>query len=262
MPDKLPSQREFLTNLVQALCENDDGGNSATTATRATERHSSPVADTWNSPRRRKLILTLHVIFPGLLLPALDLLDRSLVRRLALSTDQGREREAAAHSSSPSTCMGFTDAAGTSLSARHAAVYAVRSLASTLPRRGPAGGQPAAAATRMYLVHLGAWSCSCAAFAVDAYAASGLHGHVETAAGDDDGDKEEEEEDDDDDGKQKATFGGLSTPGLDAHGAENIPCCKHLLACFLVDGWEELLNAHVEEKRCSEEELAGIVAGI
>ncbi|KAJ3498598.1 hypothetical protein NLG97_g1004 [Lecanicillium saksenae] len=150
MPEKLPSQREFLTNLLHALCDTDDDDDSSGTAnaaTRATERHPSPAADTWGSLRRRKLVLTLHVVFPGMLLPALDLLDRQLLRRLTVSaatataTGQVRDQEDEP-SSSPSDAE--RKEGGASETARHA-VYTVRSLASTLPRRGAGVGAPAAA---------------------------------------------------------------------------------------------------------------------
>lgn len=249
MPGKLPPQRELLTSLVRALCNtspHDDGGSDA--PARLSERYSSsPVADIWDSPQRKKLILTLHVIFPGMLLPALDLVDRNLVRRLTLHTAPPSGPNAAA-SLSTSTSGNETGSTG------RQAVYTVRSLASTLPRRGAAGGGGAPAATRTYLVHLDAWSCSCAGFAVDAYAGSGMNERADTAAGDD--------EDEVGATMVACKFGGRSVAGRDAQGAERSPCCKHLLACLLMDEWEELFATHVEERRCTKEELAGIVAGI
>ncbi|KAM3506284.1 hypothetical protein MY10362_002453 [Beauveria mimosiformis] len=242
----LPSQRELLTKLVHALCEtaHDDSDNAIAAATRVPERHSSPAPGPWNSPQRQKLILTLHVIFPDMLLPALDLLDRNMVRRLTLTTapSPGQRPQQDASSVSPGQARGEPSGTG------RQALYTVRSMASTLPRRGAPGK---AAATRVYLVHLEAWSCSCAGFAVDAYAAGLREGMAETAAGGGD-----------DAAAQMWKFGGLSLTGLDAHGVESTPCCKHLLACLLVDKWEEVLAGHVEDKECTVEELAGIIAGI
>lgn len=249
MPGTLPSQRELLTNLVHALSEthHDDGGNAAPAIPSAAERHSSPVVETWSSPQRKNLILTLHVVFPGMLLPALDLLDRNLVRRLTQRTAPPSDKDRRQGAPSPSRLQ-QDQAQGERPTAERQPVYTVRSVASTLPRRGAAGP---ATSTRVYLVHLGAWSCSCAGFAVDAYAATGSKGWAEAATG----------------GHEDAVarafkFGGLSTTGLDAHGAETMPCCKHLLACLLADEWGEQLAAHVEEKSCTKEELAGIIAGI
>ncbi|KAM3512791.1 hypothetical protein MY11210_003576 [Beauveria gryllotalpidicola] len=244
----LPSQRELLTNLVHALCEtaHDDDDNLTAAATRVPERHPSPAPAPWNSPQRQKLILTLHVVFPGMLLPALDLLDRKLVRRLTLTTttapsSPGRSPQQDTSSVSPDQARGEPG---------RQAVYTVRSVAETRPRRGA----PAkATATRVYLVHLEAWSCSCAGFAVDAYAAGAREeGMARTAAPGGGGGA----------AAQMWKFGGLSVTGLDAHGVESTPCCKHLLACLLVDEWEEVLAAYVEDKECTAEELAGIIAGI
>ncbi|KAK8149981.1 hypothetical protein G3M48_004735 [Beauveria asiatica] len=244
----LVSQRELLTKLVHALREtaHDDGDNAIAADTRVRERHSSPATEPWDSPQRQKVILTLHVIFPDMLLPALDLLDRNMVRRLTLTTapSPGRSPQQDASSVSPGQARGEPSDTG------HQAMYTVRSMTSTLPRRGAPGK---AAATRVYLVHLEAWNCSCAGFAVDAYAyAAGVReGMAETAAGGGD-----------DAAAQMWKFGGLSLTGLDAHGVESTPCCKHLLACLLVDKWEEVLAGHVEDKECTVEELAGIIAGI
>ncbi|ATY67470.1 hypothetical protein A9K55_000172 [Cordyceps militaris] len=242
MPDILPSQRELISKLVHALCEtyHNDLSSAAAVTTKKTERHASPAAAPWDSPQRRKLILTLHVVFPGMLLPALDLLDRNLVRRLTLDTttpaSAGRQEDTAC----PSPSQGGQETPG---GAWRPAVYTVRSAPYTLARRGAA-----AAVTRAYLVHLEAWSCSCVAFTVDAYADGARPGPAEAA--------------DDEAAPLRGRFGGVSTAQWDTHGAEATPCCKHLLACLLVHEWEELLAAHVENKRCTREELAGIIAGI
>ncbi|OAQ97844.1 hypothetical protein LLEC1_00017 [Akanthomyces lecanii] len=244
MPGTLPLQRELLTNIVHALCEAHHNDGSA--ASKSSERHGLAFTKAWESSQRKTLILTLHVIFPGMLLPALDLLDRNLVRRLALKTpspDKEREQDASLASSiQPRRLKEHKSTVGCQR------VYTARSAASTLPRRG--AGSPGASA-RVYLVHLDAWSCSCAGFAVDAYAAVGRERQVESATGGN-GDA----------ATRTWKFGGSSTTTLDAQGAEAIPCCKHLLACLLVDEWEDLLAAHVEEKSCTKEEMAGIVAGI
>ncbi|KAM3538303.1 hypothetical protein BM221_000866 [Beauveria bassiana] len=244
--DTLPSQCELLTKLVHALCEtaHDDGDNATAAATRVPERHSSPAPKPWASPQRQKLILTLHVIFPDMLLSTLDLLDRKLVRRLTLTKapSPGRFSQQDASLVSPGEARGEPSSTG------RQAMYIVRSMASTLRRRCAPGK---AAATRVYLVHLEAWSCSCAGFAVDAYAAGMREGMAETAAGGGD-----------DTAAQMRKFGGLSLTGLDVHGVESTPCCKHLLACLLVDKWEDVLAAQVEDKECTAEELAGIIAGM
>jgi hypothetical protein len=43
---------------------------------------------------------------------------------------------------------------------------------------------------------------------------------------------------------------------------EDVPCCKHLLACLLAEQWSEQLEVYVEKKNVSKEEYAGTVAGL
>ncbi|KAG7285326.1 hypothetical protein NEMBOFW57_009948 [Staphylotrichum longicolle] len=108
-PPLLPSPRTLLTNLVNAIATipllpatppppPDDGDdNGRITKTRAKEsKVDNPLRRV--PPSHRHLIVTLHVLFPGLVLPALDLLERGLVARVSLldgkATGQnGRERE-------------------------------------------------------------------------------------------------------------------------------------------------------------------------
>lgn len=237
MTTKPPPQWELLANLIQALCEtmHEDEGNA--TISQTARRHSSPVEDIWGHGQRKNLVLTLHIVFPGMLLPALDLLDRRLVWRLTL--------KASPESPSLQRKKLQGEEVRTNLSS---SVYAVKSIASTLPsRRGAAIESPTTLAMRTYLVHLEAWNCSCAAFAVDTYSSAGnISG---TMAGRRDNES------------IQRMFRGLSATILDDRGAENLPCCKHLLACLLVHKWEGLA-AHVENKVCTRDELAGIIVGI
>ena len=56
-------------------------------------------------------------------------------------------------------------------------------------------------------------------------------------------------------------FGGVSQNGL-AGAGEDVPCCKHLLACLLAERWQTVLGSYTEEREVSKEELAGVVAGL
>ncbi|KAJ2984344.1 hypothetical protein NQ176_g6 [Zarea fungicola] len=257
MLGRLPSQRELLTNLVLAICEmhgDDNVPGDANATARKMERHSPTVQDTWNSPQRRNLILTLHVIFPDLVLPALNLLDRHLVQRLALA-GRAPENEGGADTKEDPLSLQRPDLGSRRFSeiSGDGIIYTVRSLASTLTRRGLAGTVTA----KTHLVHLQAWNCSCVSFAVNAYP---IVGEQETS--------EAKAEGRSDDGRGGLSngwkFGGLSaTRGFfGSHGAESVPCCKHLLACLLADNWGDLLSPRVEDTVCTKEELAGIIAGI
>jgi coproporphyrinogen III oxidase len=151
-------------------------------------------------------------VFPNLLLPALDLLDRRLVSIIRAPAGDGVERK----------------------------VFIVKSLATTLLTRRPRDANSSTA--RSYLVDTGAWNCSCASFAFDAFPVTTDEGGGNV-------------------NQQDCSFGGVSLNGIAGRG-EDVPCCKHLLACLLAERWETVLGAHVEHKETSKEELAGIIAGV
>lgn len=248
MAGTLPSQRQLLSDLIERLraehADDETAQDDAATTGEGPEAKtysSSPVPETWDSPARKSILLTLHVVFPGMLLPALDLLDRNLVQRLTPSGQQ-REKDYGRQDDALPESRDMEEKAQREGQGR---VYIVRSAAPTMPRRG--GGE--AVPVQTYLVHLDAWNCSCAGFAVDVF--SGAHASS-------DGEACEEEA-----GEQSScVFGGTSAVQVGAHGAENVPCCKHLLACVLVDEWEDLFVKHAEDRMCTREELAGVIAGI
>ena len=84
----------------------------------------------------------------------------------------------------------------------------------------------------MYIVRLGPWNCSCAAFAFSAFpgAASSLVFDAEEHEADEDGDLGDGEP-----GGEKWQFGGVSRDGLGG----GVPCCKHILACVLAERMAE-----------------------
>ncbi|KEY69510.1 hypothetical protein S7711_02047 [Stachybotrys chartarum IBT 7711] len=214
MPSTLPSQRHLLTTLLTQL--------------------SSPTPSSSPSDRRH-LLLTLHVIFPHLLLAALDLLDRRLVTRLTLQP--------------PASASTSNNDDNSDKQARE--VFVVRSLASTRFRRRGADDDDGTAATgaRSYLVRLGAWNCSCAGFAYEAFptragAAEEEHAVMDALAGQ---------------GAGEWSFGGLSRDGKGAL-ADAVPCCKHLLACLLAERCGQGLEYAPQTRFVTKEELAEVVA--
>ncbi|CAH0020452.1 unnamed protein product [Clonostachys rhizophaga] len=121
----LPSHRQVLTALIDAIsaaCTVNEQESDA--ATQPTDR--------------RRLFLTLHVLFPNLLLPALDLVDRKLVTLVTLHS--------AAEDEPPCS------------------IILVKSAVAKPIRRGRPPEPP-----RNYVVRLSAWSCNCASFSVDAF---------------------------------------------------------------------------------------------
>ena len=98
--------------------------------------------------------------------------------------------------------------------------------------------------TPCYEVRLDAWSCSCPAFAFAAFPASGS----ETLQNNDAALTRTHDSE-----SSEWSFGGL-TQGTD------MPVCKHLLACVLVEHCS-IFASFVEHKEVSIEELAGWAAG-
>ncbi|KAF4981803.1 hypothetical protein FZEAL_2476 [Fusarium zealandicum] len=189
--EPLPSHRQLLTALITSI--SDIAPPPASSTDDSTALGSIP-------PSQRPRLLTLHVLFPNLVLPALDLLDRGLVTRL-------KRPDADAPSS------------------RGDDSFLVRSLATTLARRGRDFGL----SSKRYIVHLDAWNCSCASFTFDAFPS-----HPAPAAEQSRPPLPRHED---------WSFGGMS---LDARG-DAPPCCKHLLACLLVDKWPGMVGGHIEQ---------------
>ncbi|KAK3321422.1 hypothetical protein B0T19DRAFT_265516 [Cercophora scortea] len=149
-PPQLPTSRQVLTSLIDAIAaiplHNPPPAPTTTTTTTTSPTNALrlvPVA-------YRHLIVTLHVLFPNLLLPALDVLDRGLVGRVELEDNTP--------SSHPTSAAG----AGTYF-------YLVRSAGSVQTRRKDGSGGTGGGGGGQYIVRLGAWNCTCAAFAFAAF---------------------------------------------------------------------------------------------
>ena len=123
-PHPLPDPRTLLTALVNALPPPQP--TNATT--------SNPLAALPQSSKN--LLLTLHVLFPHELLPALDLLDRHLVTRLRIHTRASRNDVSAAPGTKATTGTNSTAPAprATSPSEQHSNADAAPSIARTAPQ--------------------------------------------------------------------------------------------------------------------------------
>ena len=170
----------------------------------------------------RSALLTLHMLFPHELLPALDLLDRCLVTRLFLPTKPSSSTE-------PNLEVFYVQSASATQEAntgRYRSQHATTSWAST------------------YEVHLDSWNCTCPAFNVNAFQclnlsprASDEYGNISTLSG------ESAERIGD------WVFGG--TARLDTG---KIPSCKHVLAAAFVKSAPGLFRGAFREKIVSREE--------
>ncbi|KAH7134809.1 hypothetical protein B0J13DRAFT_91312 [Dactylonectria estremocensis] len=234
--ESLPSHRQFLTSIINSISAIAPPALDTNAA--SSPAHSSPLQVLAQS--QRPLLLTLHVLFPNLLLQALDLLDRGLVARL---------RRAGGGTPGGDAETGGDAAPGPRSRDKHSAaagagddVFVVRSLATTLTRRG----RDAALSAQRYIVHLNVWNCTCASFTFDAFPSQPSH------ASEDDTVPEP---------PVLWSFGGMSLDGL-GESVGHVPCCKHLLACLLVERWPGMLGQYIEDRTPSRDEMAGIFAGV
>lgn len=205
----LSSPRQFVTALVSSLPKSGENDTPRDLAS------------------SKQALLTLHVLFPNELLPALDLLDRGLVTQLQCLAPEAPERDETENADD-------TTPAGVALR-----TYCVRSSQQSSSRNASRFRNAAYEHTTYYEIRLEAWSCSCPAFAFSAFPATASTPTVETPA------------------KHLPTgewlFGGL-TRGVD------LPVCKHLLACALVEH-SSLFSHAIEKRTVSLEEKAGWAAG-
>ncbi len=124
----------------------------------------------------------------------------------------------------------------------------------TIGRSGGDGGGTS------YEVRTGAWSCTCHAFAYSAFNNAGGGGATMgygafECAGDFGNGEENEEMLDVVEPEREEGDGGWRWGGM-MLGEEDVPLCKHLLACVLVERWRG-----VEERVVGREEMAGWAAG-
>lgn len=308
-PSALPTPRQLLTSILNQISEIP--APTATGAGNAPARSSSTINRTDSFPgqareppanplrlidaRHRPLFTTLHVLFPSLLLPALDLLDRSLVTRLvnaaaapAGGSHLALQEDIDAHETQHEDDGGpqARDSTAAATPAASSSVYLVRSAQK--PARRPYGGGgdaaaaisgPAPAATsststssqRTYVVHTAAWNCTCAAFAFSAFPPlAGAPTLLAPGRGEEEpvsataiimGDGAEEGEDAEGEGLGPCQFGGVSFDGRAGAGGVP-PCCKHLLACVLAERWGCGLGRYVARWEVGREEMAGVFADI
>lgn len=231
----LPCLRQFLTSLLKSLSEEQRASVTHTRAQRKTTLFARNHDD--GDSRRHRILLTLHVLLPNLLLPALDLLDRRLVTRVKhIKSTLGT----LARQDGTATESEGGENRGHASDAIH--VYIVRSVAPTGGRRNRK--LVSSSSPKSYVVRLQAWNCSCASFALNAFPAHALSPFNLAEQ------PQEAEE-----SASPISFGGLSL----SRGGEDVPCCKHLLACLLAEMRCGPAEDCLEERTAMREELAGIM---
>lgn len=225
----------------------------------------------------KRLLTTLHFIFPHELIPALDLLDRRLVTRLIA--------EAASVSPAPGTAAEAT----TTLLAEDGSTTTNQAITSGnevfYVQSASASSTSASSRTRhnynsncSYEVRLSAWNCTCPAFAFSAFSrTSALHdlneyGHqLGPANAVYSGEDEHESSLTATDAWRGFMFGGTlttysSSTSDSGHASESppltIPVCKHILAACLGKQVPGLFDSGVQTRAdVSLDEVAGWAGG-
>lgn len=258
----LPTPRHLLTSLINTLTTPPQNPPTNEPYSASTN-HTNPLKNL--PPSHRALLTTLHVLFPtGMLLQALDLLDRGLVTHVIFSSSSSMGME----NQQPSTdepvvfppqanihlppalrdVVQDTEKEGeASWKGKKNTIYKVTSSQPPKSRfsHSGVGGQ-------VYTVRLEAWNCTCAAFAFSAFpshTASNSKPWEELIQENDPTTDEGEE--------QKWEFGAQS---FDGKAGEGIPVCKHLLACLLGDRWGDVVGGLVKEREVGRDEMGGLGA--
>ncbi|KAI0137473.1 hypothetical protein BJ170DRAFT_62612 [Xylariales sp. AK1849] len=289
MEDPLPPPRVILTSLINKLTSQPlpPPRTQAQPRTTRTNPQHAPNPLSLLPAHSRTLLTTLHVLYPSLLLPALDLLDRHLVTRVLVLDDIAARPPPSSSCSSSSSPSALRDEAEQArLDARSSVFHLVRS-AQQQSRRGRrsgggSGGGGDGAGGLTYVVRTTSWSCDCAAFAFGAFPAEASSFPPSSSTASDyysyhinSSDHHYAYSSDSGSGHgvgDRWEFGGLSFDGRDRSaggpggsvghaGGASVPCCKHLLACVLAERWS-VLGGYVQERRVGREEAAGLIGAI
>ncbi|KAF7502834.1 hypothetical protein GJ744_004989 [Endocarpon pusillum] len=239
-----------------------------------------------------RLLMILHFFFPHEFIPALDLLDRGLVTRLVIGslsspTNVSEASDVKPHvdyQASLNAPPGYLDPPlNTYMADRQTAteneVFYVQSASSQTKTTRPRRHHYTSVSSTNYEVRLGAWNCTCPAFALSTFSrlmdakadgdaddnreplknslAGDDHHNVELSA------KSQTE--------SEWRFGGTFTRTLpdSEHGIESerrgasvpVPVCKHILAALLGKHIPGLFGSGVQLRTVSAEEGAGWAGG-
>lgn len=214
--------------------------------------------------KARSVFLTLHVLFPHHLLPALDLLDRGLVTCLVPKSpvqSQGDDGALKAPTKSTVGLEAISAPASSPSPGSSCELYYVQSSSAVTSKPNPRRKKPSPSAT-FYEVRLDSWNCSCPAFSVDAF--QGLMDLPEdanvdhkvvnlTQVNEQKGQPDQHLSAVEGSEGKSWRVGGTAT--LPTSGG--MPICKHVLAATLARAAPKLFETGVSEIMVSREQLAG-----
>lgn len=204
------------------------------------ENKQNPLSSLQHSAlsQAKPLLLTLHCLLPNELLPALDILDRGLVRRIIRRNDDGNSDSDNEIDQEEKDSGSPPLARSTAESPSNEDMFFVLSV-SEPDKKG-------------HEVRLQAWNCTCASFLSSAFpldADSDIDPGPETDRDIDIGSLG---------GQENCRLGGILTRGW---GQSFPPLCKHILACVLLVRCPGLFVSGSQTWLVGDEELAAWCAG-
>ena len=280
----LPTPRDLLTSLIATLSSPSQDKDPP-----------SPNPLRGAPPEKAALLSALHVLFPSLLLPALDLLDRGLVTRVLLRsstaskpTDTNLTDSKEAQGEGLGTGAEGVDGDGTlaggeaeGIEAGGCEVGETKADGGEAGKPTAEGGEEAEESTGLYVVRslastmkrrdeshhvvlLRAWTCSCPSFTIDSFPplSTTTYHHTTTTTTTAHDTTAPPAHPETTSRREAQRSGGKDDWSFGGLGTdEAVPCCKHLLACVLAERWA-VLGGYVPMRRVGRGEMAGLVAGV
>ena len=199
----------------------------------------------------RSIFLTLHVLFPHELLPALDILDRALVTKLVVKPVPTRPNPGSGldNVEGPSANVSESEkrSAAKDLSCEIFYVQSAPAAEKATTSKYRSRYSKASTTSTYYEVLLDSWNCSCPAFSVSAFHSLNLEPFSEVGgqAG-----VRAEVEGPEAEGGRRWEYGGINTLRLG-----RVPSCKHILAAVLAKAAPELFKNGFKERTVTRQEI-------
>ncbi|TQS36677.1 hypothetical protein Golomagni_02862 [Golovinomyces magnicellulatus] len=228
----LPTPRALLTSIFTTLIKSPPSSQNSSTSKTTSSNPFNYLPNPY-----RALLATLHVILPSpMLLQAFDLLDRGLVTRISvISQNDARQQQRVLKAD----CIYQSPTSVSVSTVRH-----TESLPCIEREKSRSD---------VYTVYLDAWNCSCATFVFSAFP-------VPESTSSRWSDMRHTNERDTSK-NMKWDHGGTKFGGarLEYDEIEGMPVCKHLLACLFARDWESTLGTYVKQRWVLREEMAAVL---
>ncbi|ETI24019.1 hypothetical protein G647_03388 [Cladophialophora carrionii CBS 160.54] len=211
---------------------------------------------TSDTDQARSIFLTLHILFPHELLPALDLLDRQLVTKLIVDPFATKPDESAkvGGGEEPPANVAEVDDPAVPPNSGHEVFYIQSAFAAekATGSRHRSRYSRASKTSANYEVQLDSWNCSCPAFSISAFQCLTLEPPAD----------EQQQEDhaapiqDSPTTARRWEFGGTET-----RKTGRVPSCKHIVAAVLAKAAPHLFKDSLTERVVRKEEVVAWGSG-